>query len=397
MPTVSVIINTYNSSRFLLRAIDSVLAQTYRDFELIVVDDGSTDDTREAVAPYRDRLTYIHQENKKYSAAKNTGIRASSGDYIAFMDSDDLWLPDKLERQVAVLEQHPEAVLTYCQAIYIDPDDRQIQFRGKIYCNPEGDQLVIADMRKELFMTTVVAPGSTMLVRRWAVERAGLFDEAHVHGEDWELWLRIAPFGLFAYSPEVLSKYRVYGWQKIITVEARESWLQDLEKIVKTAAELWPGEPAEAERLRNLSLKRINTHAALASYQVGDLEQGKAKLENLLAKFPQAANREDLAHMVLDRAKEIADDSGDMQAAEDFIGSVFAHLPESARRYTSAGREAIAWLYLNKAFEYSRGEHWDVAAGNLRKGISAWPLALLNRGVASILVKALIHSLRGQS
>ena len=66
MPTVSVIINTYNSSRFLLRAIDSVLAQTYRDFELIVVDDGSTDDTREAVAPYRDRLTYIHQENKKY-------------------------------------------------------------------------------------------------------------------------------------------------------------------------------------------------------------------------------------------------------------------------------------------------------------------------------------------
>ena len=396
MPTVSVIINTYNSSRFLLRAIDSVLAQTYRDFELIVVDDGSTDDTREAVAPYRDRLTYIHQENKKYSAAKNTGIRASSGDYIAFMDSDDLWLPDKLERQVAVLEQHPEAVLTYCQAIYIDPDDRQIQFRGKTYCNPEGDQLVIADMRKELFMTTVVAPGSTMLVRRWAVERAGLFDEAHVHGEDWELWLRIAPFGLFAYSPEVLSKYRVYGWQKIITVEARESWLQDLEKIVKTAAELWPGEPAEAERLRNLSLKRINTHAALASYQVGDLEQGKAKLEKLLAKFPQAANREDLAHMVLDRAKEIADDSGDMQAAEDFIGSVFAHLPDSARRYMSAGREAIAWLYLNKAFEESSKEHWDGPADNLRKGISVWPRALLNRGVASITIKTLIRRLRGR-
>ncbi len=397
MPTVSVIINTYNSSRFLLRAIDSVLAQTYRNFELIVVDDGSTDDTREAVAPYRDRLTYIYQENKKYSAAKNTGIRASSGEYIAFMDSDDLWMPEKLERQVAVLDEHPEAVLTYCQAIYIDPDDRQIQFRGKTYCNPEGDRLVIADMRKELFMTTVVAPGSTMLVRRWAVEKAGLFDEAHVHGEDWELWLRIAPFGLFAYSPEVLSKYRVYGWQKIITVEARESWLQDLEKIVKTAAELWPGDPAEAEHLRSRSLKRIYTHAALASYQVGDLEAGKAKLEKLLAKFPQAANREELAHMVLDRAKEIADDSGNFQAAEDFIGRVFAHLPDSARRYTSAGREAVAWLYLNQAFEESRKDHWDAAAGNLRKGITAWPRALLNRGVVSLLVKTVMHSIRGQS
>ena len=127
------------------------------------------------------------------------------------------------------------------------------------------------------------------------------------------------------------------------------------------------------------------------------MEAGKAKLEKLLAKFPQAANREELAHMVLDRAKEIADDSGNFQAAEDFIGRVFAHLPDSARRYTSAGREAVAWLYLNQAFEESRKDHWDAAAGNLRKGITAWPRALLNRGVVSLLVKTVMHSIRGQS
>jgi glycosyltransferase involved in cell wall biosynthesis len=390
MPTVSVIINTYNSSRFLLPAVESVLAQSYRDYELIIVDDGSTDNTRQVMAPYLNRLTYIYQENKKYSAAKNTGIRASSGKYIAFMDSDDIWLPEKLERQVSILEQHSEAVLTYCQAVYIDPDGQQVIFRGKEFCNPEGAELIVADMRKDLFLTTVVAPGSTMLVRRWAVERAGLFDEVHVHGEDWELWLRIAPFGLFAYLPEVLSQYRVYGWQKIVSVEARDSWLHDLVKIVDTATSLWTGDPIEGQRLRDQSLKRIYTHAALASFQMGEIEPAKSKLQKLFENYPETETRDGLVQMALDRAKEIADDTNSLPKAEEFIRTFFSHLPKSAARFESAQGKAIGWLYVNSAFEAYQKRDWVSVRRNLRRGIAAWPWLLFNRGVMSISLKTVM-------
>jgi glycosyltransferase involved in cell wall biosynthesis len=391
MPTVSVIINTYNSSHFLVKAVESVLAQTYQNFELIVVDDGSTDDTKEAIAPYLDRLTYIYQENKKYSAAKNTGIRASSGTYIAFMDSDDIWMPEKLTRQVTILEQHPEAALTYCQAVYIDPEGQQISFRGKKYCNPVGEDLVIADMRKELFLTTVVAPGSTMLVRRWAVEKAGLFDETHIHGEDWELWLRIAPLGLFAYSPEALSQYRVYGWNKIISVEARESWFHDLMKIVDTATAMWTGDPEEGKCLREKSLKRIYTHSILTGIQMGEMEHAKCKLRELLEKFPEVADHDGLVNIALDRAKEILDDSGSIIKAEDFIQTFFLLLSQVSKQTGSAQHKAIGWLYMNYAFDSFQKGNRTLTHHYVLKGIAAWPWILINRGVLSVSIRSLLN------
>jgi glycosyltransferase involved in cell wall biosynthesis len=389
MPTVSVIIPTYNSSRYLIPAINSVLLQTYQDFELIVVDDGSNDDTKEVIAPYLDRLTYIYQENKKYSGAKNTGIRASTGHYIAFMDSDDIWMNEKLARQVAILDQNPEAVLTYCQAVFIDPDGQQIAFRGQQFCSPEGTDLVIADMREELFLTTLVAPGSTMLVRRWAVEKAGLFDETHVYGEDWNLWVRIAPFGLFAYLPEVLSQYRVYGWNKIISVEARESWFRDVVKVVNLATELWPGDPQEGKRLRDTSLKRIYVHSAMAGIQMADLEHAQNKLRQLLKKYPEVADQDGLVNIALDRAKEIADDSGSSKKAEDFIRTFFSLLPQGIKQTASAQQKAIGWLYINFAFDsFQKGDR-KVARHYVLKGIAAWPWILMNRGVLSVSIKNL--------
>ena len=113
MPRVSVIIPTYNSARFVVQAVESVLAQTYSDFEVIVVDDGSTDNTPVALAGYRQKIRYLHQENRGPSAARNAGYRASQGDYVLFLDSDDLIPPDTLERQVSFLNDHPEFGLVY--------------------------------------------------------------------------------------------------------------------------------------------------------------------------------------------------------------------------------------------------------------------------------------------
>ena len=112
MPVVSAIIPTYNFGRFLGEAIQSVLDQTFTDFELIVVDDGSTDDTREVVGSFNDsRIRYIYQENRGLPAARNTGIKASRGEYIAFLDSDDIWLTQNLELKVKSLDSHPDAGL----------------------------------------------------------------------------------------------------------------------------------------------------------------------------------------------------------------------------------------------------------------------------------------------
>ena len=118
-PRVSVIIPTYNRGGLLEEAVDSVLTQTFRDFELVVVDDGSTDDTRERLERFGQRVTCVSQPNRGVSAARNTGVARSSGDLIALLDSDDLWRPAKLARQVAFFENHPEAQICQTEEIWI--------------------------------------------------------------------------------------------------------------------------------------------------------------------------------------------------------------------------------------------------------------------------------------
>ena len=128
MPKVSVIIPAYNCAHYICHAVDSVLAQTFPDFELVVVDDGSTDNTRELLKQYGSQIKYIYQQNKDMTAARNTGINHSSGEYIAFLDSDDIWLANKLERQIVLLDQAPEVGLVYCWHYYIDPAGNRCQF-----------------------------------------------------------------------------------------------------------------------------------------------------------------------------------------------------------------------------------------------------------------------------
>ena len=123
MPRVSVIIPTYNRLDYVQEAIDSVLAQTYTDYELIVVDDGSTDGTGDTLkARYGDRIRYLWQENQGWPAARNHGVSIAQGEYIAQLDSDDLWLPEKLVRQVPVLDACPEAVLVFSHVMQIDAE-----------------------------------------------------------------------------------------------------------------------------------------------------------------------------------------------------------------------------------------------------------------------------------
>jgi glycosyltransferase involved in cell wall biosynthesis len=194
-PLVSVIIPTFNRADFLREAIDSVLAQTEKDFELIVVDDGSTDQTKEMLAAYGERILYLFQTNAGASAARNLGIRQAQGRFITFLDSDDLWLPKKLSRQIEWMAAHPDLMLCYTEEIWIRRGARVNQ--KKIHAKVGGWIYPLCLPR------CIISP-SSVLMRRELFDAAGLFDERLPICEDYDLWLRVASRFEVGFIPEPL-------------------------------------------------------------------------------------------------------------------------------------------------------------------------------------------------
>jgi len=184
MATVSVIIPTFNRAKKAARAISSVLYQGFTDYEIIVVDDGSTDETKNAMRQFGEKIRYIdHPSNCGVSAARNTGIRKSGSPFIAFLDSDDYWLPGKLEAQTAFFRTHPEAMICQTEELWI---------RNGRYANPKRKHLKPSgDVFEPSLRLCLISPSAVML-RRGLLEEVGLFDEGLPACEDYDLWLRIA-------------------------------------------------------------------------------------------------------------------------------------------------------------------------------------------------------------
>jgi glycosyltransferase involved in cell wall biosynthesis len=203
-PRVSIIIRTYNRAHLIPETILSVLVQTFQDFEIIAIDDGSTDDTRAVLKRFKDkRIRYVYQTNRGQSAALNTGLRLCDTDYVAILDSDDLWLPEMLETAVNMLDSKPNAALFYAKASSIDADGKPLT---QILGAPEKFP---GHTFKSLLYGDCVAPG-TVVLRRKFVETIGLFDEALNGTEDWDMWVRIARYYPFAYADRTLARYRCH-------------------------------------------------------------------------------------------------------------------------------------------------------------------------------------------
>lgn len=182
-PSTSIIIPAYNRFSFLCEAIDSVLAQTDSDYELIVVDDGSTDATETVATIYGERLRYVRQENRGVSAARNRGIAEARGDLIAFLDSDDLWCPEKLAVQKAVMEKDPSCQISYTEEIW---------YRNGVRVNPMKKHAKASGWIFEKSLRLCLISPSSVMVRRALLDRVGTFDEAFPVCEDYDLWLRIS-------------------------------------------------------------------------------------------------------------------------------------------------------------------------------------------------------------
>jgi glycosyltransferase involved in cell wall biosynthesis len=182
-PLVSVVVPTFNRAWSLPDALDSILAQDGPAFETIAVDDGSTDETPALLAAYGDRIRTIRQENRGVSAARNRGIDLARGELLAFLDSDDRWLPGKLAAQVAFFAEHPEALICQTEEIWI---------RRGVRVNPRRRHRKRSGMIFEPSLELCLVSPSAVMVRRALFDRVGRFDESLPACEDYDLWLRVA-------------------------------------------------------------------------------------------------------------------------------------------------------------------------------------------------------------
>ena len=211
-PLVSVIIPAYNCADYIVESIESALAQDYPNKEIIVVDDGSTDDTVATLSAFDGKITVIRQENAGSAVARNTGIKASSGEFIAFLDSDDLWFPGKLSLQVEYMEAHPDIGLVYHDWMVWELDDNGTFAPLDIPTLPADRLATDPDnsgwIYRRLFSESIIHTTAAML-RRELVDKAGVFDTELRKGQDYEYWFRISRYTRVAKLRAVLSAYRI--------------------------------------------------------------------------------------------------------------------------------------------------------------------------------------------
>lgn len=219
MSEVSVIIPTYNRAKYVTQAIDSVLAQTYKDYEIIVVDDGSTDNTQEVLYAYIDslKINYIYQDNAGVSAARNAGISVAKGDWVAFLDSDDQWLPDKLSTQMAALRENQSLVAHTVNVRFIRSNNGDLtSFHRSGFPLQQRVGILEKPLAWQLKHSALAMPPS-FICHKAAAEAAGMFDESLSICEDYDFMCRVALEGSWGYC-----------WDELVMVHRRDEDMASL-------------------------------------------------------------------------------------------------------------------------------------------------------------------------
>lgn len=235
MPLVSVIIPTYNRAAMLEEAIQSVLDQNFKDFELIVVDDGSTDKTKDVMKKYTGKIKSVTKVNHGVASARNKGLEMAEGELIAWLDDDDLFLPGKLDQQVRYFREYPRTGLVYTGHVTVNTLQQPV--KKSFYVPP-----IVRDCRstREALINHCFFANSTVMMKRECFEKTGLFNENLLHTVDYDMWLRTAAYYPFGCVPQVLMVYRFHGRQ--ITMRRDNRILPELRK---RARELYGQNPCQ--------------------------------------------------------------------------------------------------------------------------------------------------------
>lgn len=275
---VAVIVPCYNAAKYLARALDSVLSQTHPNFQVYVIDDGSTDETARVMRPYLEYVSWIRQQHSGPAAARNHGISISKERYIAFLDADDFWLPAKLERQIALLKQNPSVglVCSDCETL------KKQKYTGSYFANTKmpATGRLFESLTRDCFIFT-----PTVLVRRQCLAEVGQFDESLAVSEDFHLWLRIAARWDIAVVPEVLAVREICA-EGLSSSTRPEKYLENgiaaLENVKSVCIGLtWP----EARGLQKAIAQRYYVYG---SYLLagGHPEESRKKLTVALQRWP---------------------------------------------------------------------------------------------------------------
>lgn len=285
MPRVSIIIPTYNCERFLVRAVDTALAQSYTDHEIIVVDDGSTDGTAELITQYEGRIRYYRQLNRGVSAARNLALEYSTGEFIAYLDADDMWYPHKLETQIAFLDSHKECGFVHTEVSVIDEDDKILH----VCFNQETQRSVPQGNCLTALLSRCHIQTLTVMERRQCLDRIGGFDERLPIAQDYHHWIKVVGGGYaIGYIAEPLGKYR---WRRGSLMTNQTRLLEDLVLIYE---ELLRGDidiqNANKDAFDIIAKELYSVHRRLAYVErtAGKFSQARERIGQLIRKRPGA-------------------------------------------------------------------------------------------------------------
>lgn len=283
---VSVVIPAYNHARYIEEAILSVLKQTYTKIELIVLDDGSTDDTAEILKRYSGRFYWESQPNMGQAHTLNKGWQMARGDLLSYLSADDVLLPDAVASAVECLCVNPQAVLTYCDFSLIDPSSRPIR---KVI-TPDFDY-------KRMLVDVTCPPGPGVIFRRSAFEAAGLWNQRLRQMPDYEYWLRLGLEGIFVRIPRVLAGFRIHESSQTFS-QTSEERAEEPVRIIATFFDN-PRVPTELKRLKDQALSSSYLVSAQLHVRAGRYRKGLKSLAQALSLHPGNIFRLVMARMVL--------------------------------------------------------------------------------------------------
>lgn len=286
MPTVTVVIPTYNAITYLPETLKSLLNQTFNDFEVIIVDDGSSDRTQEWVGNLTDaRIKGVVQINQGVAVARNQGIALASGKYIAFLDSDDLWKPTKLEKQVECLEENPDVGLVNT---WIENIDEQGNYLTTVQTPESG-----SNAWNQIIEENLILCGSVPMIRRSCFEDVGVFDTNLLSAEDWDMWIRIAAKYSFAVIREPLVSYRQHLKSK--SNNLHKHLFHRLKVIDKTFQSV----PADLQYLKDRAYGRAYLSIAWKPLLHKDYKTANAYRKRALFYSPELQNSDNYKRLTL--------------------------------------------------------------------------------------------------
>ncbi|MEJ5313047.1 MULTISPECIES: glycosyltransferase [Anaerolinea] len=375
MPEVTVVLPTFNRADMILDAIRSVQAQTFQDWEIVVVDDGSTDNTKEIIQALEDpRIRYLYQENKGLPGARNTGIRNARAELIAFLDSDDAFLPEKLAWQVQRMATQPDLGLVAGDVFFTDAHLKPL-FEARAW--ESHPTLTLSDW----VLGCPIIVSATMVRRVW-LEKAGYFDETMRYVEDWDLWLRLSYLGCpMEWLSKPVTLYRIHG-QNMAKHAAlmKQGMLRMFDKFFSI-----PNLPSEILDLKDQAYAHAYLNGAARAFSAGDSIEGKNSLQNALRINPTLGIGD--PPQALSSLASFAH-SPQCHQPEIFLQSLIQGLPEEVKHWKPQYIRAI--FHATAAFEKVRQGKKKQVPVHALKAILFDPTWLKNRGLIAIALKSLI-------